>query len=169
MSFIRIIFATTLILVFSQSLFADDHETKPTFKFPPYKPDKGPLDLTFGYGVNFFVILPTPFLELGFNFTKISLRGNLAYVLAYGRMSAEISYNSIFSSKYSFFINAGESAIIQGWASKTLGVGIESQSTEFNKYYRLELVKYESKETTPGFGETQSDYYAPHFTIGYRM
>jgi len=126
------------------------------------------LGISGGYGINFLVLLPTPFIEIGYKLGNVSIRGNLAYVLAYGRISGELAYNNIFNSKYSTFVNAGESGIIQGWATRTIGVGLEIKGTELNKYYRVELVRYRSKGTTPGFGDSQPDYYYPHFAIGYR-
>lgn len=120
------------------------------------------LNVHGGFGVNTFLIVPVPFVELGLDFGIFSITGNLgSNLVAYTRYYGEVSLNG---SRYSFFINQGTAAVVQGTSlQEVTGLGVELKSSDKHKYYRAEIVRYTSKNKKYG-----GRAYIPHFSIGYR-
>ena len=110
----------------------------------PYKP------IQHGSGGDLFLILPMPFYEISITSvgTPVIMRGKISYILAAGKVSAEVAIKNVINNKYDLYVSAS-GVFVWSMGGVAGEIGIEFPRYRANKYWRLGILygKFTESET----------------------
>jgi len=96
---------------------------------------------TYGYGFwGVMLILPVPFIEGGIRIGSVDIRSNIGYNLAYLDARIELAFLKLINQKnVDLFFNGGINVVIQVGVGYCYGFGVDINSSNKSKFYRIEL------------------------------